>query len=634
MKKFLLSLIVVFAFIGNVMADDVFTFSSMGYENAAELSDVEIKVGDATIVFSKGSGSTTPKYYNTGTAARIYGGNTMTISSTKTITGIVFTTGTGANAFSDAQTWSVGTFADNEWTGSANEIVCTNTASSGHVRVVSVTVSYNAAPTKTIDAPTITPATGTYTEAQNVTVTAANGYGVIYTLDGSTPDDGNGTYVTEGTATFTVDKTTTVKAISVDNDDPDNCSKVTTATITIIEPAKTMTIVEAHAAAANTNISLEGVTVAAIADAGVVLSDATGILYLYKSNHGLNVGDVVNVSGQIGSYGGFAQMPANSTVEKTGTTTVTYPQAVNMDGAALDAWIAAPVQQYVQYKGQLTISGNYYNIAVEGAQTAIGALVKPYKELANRLVNNSPVTVTGYAMYVSGSKYVYVVATDVFVEGEIKEIAPITLAEFTNGGFEAWTDGSANQWKASTSASNATVEQATDSHNGTYSALVKGSTSNTRLASTEIAVPAGTYTLTVFAKHSGMDEIVSMVRPGYAVATLNELKTGYNSLSSSDYHYLTAAVEVGSEWTEMKNTFVLEEDVILSILVMNQKNSGDVLIDDVELRLATEEEIAAAGINDIISAKTSSAAKYNVAGQKVTNNYHGIVIMNGKKVVF
>lgn len=127
-----------------VMAQDAIDFSAKGYENAQEFDGVAIKFGDATVTFSKGTGSTTPKYYNTGTAMRIYGGNTMTIASSKTIEKITFTTAGGTNDFTEAQTWAPGEFAANVWTGSAKEVVCTNTATSGHVRVQTITVEYAA----------------------------------------------------------------------------------------------------------------------------------------------------------------------------------------------------------------------------------------------------------------------------------------------------------------------------------------------------------------------------------------------------------------------------------------------------------------------------------------------------------
>ena len=72
-------------------------FSEQGYANAQEVT--ECKIGnDVVVTFSKGdNSSTTPKYYNTGTAFRLYAKNTMTITvpSNATIYSVVMTTGSG-----------------------------------------------------------------------------------------------------------------------------------------------------------------------------------------------------------------------------------------------------------------------------------------------------------------------------------------------------------------------------------------------------------------------------------------------------------------------------------------------------------------------------------------------------------
>lgn len=44
-------------------------------------------------------------------------------------------------------------------------------------------------------------------------------------------------------------------------------------------------------------------------------------------------------------------------------------------------------------------------------------------------------------------------------------------------------------------------------------------------------------------------------------------------------------------------------------------------------------EVAGTGINNVNAAKAENAVRYNLAGQKVSNDYKGVVIENGKKVV-
>lgn len=134
---------------GGQASGNSITFSEQGYQNQQDFNGQSITLGDAKLSFSKGSGSTTPKYYTTGTAMRLYGGNTLTISSSKTISKVEFTYGEDYNGTSyyptaDNSTVTPGTYdySTHTWTGSANEIVLSRSASTGHFRIVSITITY------------------------------------------------------------------------------------------------------------------------------------------------------------------------------------------------------------------------------------------------------------------------------------------------------------------------------------------------------------------------------------------------------------------------------------------------------------------------------------------------------------
>ena len=125
------------------------TFSEKGYSNAQDFDGQSITVGDAMLAWSKGRGSTTPKYYTTGAAMRLYGGNTLTISSQKTISKVEFTYGEDYNGTSytptsgDSSVTPEGyNYSTHTWTGSAKSIVLSRTASTGHFRIVSIKISY------------------------------------------------------------------------------------------------------------------------------------------------------------------------------------------------------------------------------------------------------------------------------------------------------------------------------------------------------------------------------------------------------------------------------------------------------------------------------------------------------------
>ena len=121
------------------------TFSDKGYTNAQDFEGKDITVGEAKLTWSKGTGSTTPKYYDTGAAMRLYGGNTLTISSSKSISKVVFTyNGADYTPTSESATATPGSydFSTHTWTGNATSVVLKNTASKGHFRIVSVSITY------------------------------------------------------------------------------------------------------------------------------------------------------------------------------------------------------------------------------------------------------------------------------------------------------------------------------------------------------------------------------------------------------------------------------------------------------------------------------------------------------------
>lgn len=131
-------------------ATATYTFSANGYTNSQSLNDTEIKLDDnITAIFNKGTGGTNPAYYNTGAAARLYGGNTLKIEGGLTITKITYRCSTVAYATTlSGFTYDSGSVqtssADVVWTPSSatNSVTVTNPNSSGHVRIATILVEY------------------------------------------------------------------------------------------------------------------------------------------------------------------------------------------------------------------------------------------------------------------------------------------------------------------------------------------------------------------------------------------------------------------------------------------------------------------------------------------------------------
>ncbi len=224
MKKILLSVLCLFSIIA-VHADEVtVTFSEQGYTNAQEVTELTIN-SHLQAIFDKGSNSnTTPKYYNTGTAFRLYGGNTMTITGAEgvVINSITLTTRTGSYVVNSASTVSAGTLSINEGTATitginASSIVFTQGGSSGHVRIISMTIDYTAAASgATLEAPTASVDPGVFYNATSVELSASDGE-IHYTLDGTEPTAESPVY--SGAIAIENFGITTIKAIAIDGEE-------------------------------------------------------------------------------------------------------------------------------------------------------------------------------------------------------------------------------------------------------------------------------------------------------------------------------------------------------------------------------------------------------------------------------
>ena len=82
MKKLLLSSLMLAAGIfAASAAEATIDFSQQGWSNESEIT-ATTPIGDSgiSVAFAKGEGKSAPKYYNSGTAVRMYSGNTMTLA--------------------------------------------------------------------------------------------------------------------------------------------------------------------------------------------------------------------------------------------------------------------------------------------------------------------------------------------------------------------------------------------------------------------------------------------------------------------------------------------------------------------------------------------------------------------------
>lgn len=549
MKKIFTSFFLSVACVLAAFAQTTVTFDSSVEGWSGTAGEQTATLNGVTLATSNGLLASSGEY-------RFYKNQTCTISSTAgNITKVEFTcTKEGDAQYGPgcfALTSGGGTYtydgAVGTWTGETAELVLT--ASSNQVRATVINVTIGGEPAQTIDVPTFSVTETTFSEPQELVITAAEGYGLIYTLDGTKPEEGNGTFVAAGTATITLTETTTVKAVSVDNDDPDRTSAVKTVTYTYVQSTFDHITIAEFLAKADTKTAYELTGVVKN-----ITSTKYGNFDLHEGSDSIYIYGLLDLDGKKQNFESLGIVEGD-TVTLTGV--------------------------YMEYNGKPEISNAQYVSHKSGKHDP-----KP-------------------------------------------KMTQITMAEFVNGTMEDWTDGALAQWNPLTTAGGATLEQSTDAHSGSYSVLVKGATSNKRIASTEIALEAGSYAMIINAK--AVTE-TAQARPGYAVISLNADSTAYLTLSGDSYKYFDVAEEVGQEWTEIKHIFTLEEPTIISLIVMNPKNAGDLLLDDVVLRAATEEETAINSIGAVPAAMSS--AIYNLAGQRILTPQRGtIYIQNGKKYI-
>ena len=117
-------------------------FAAQGYENAKPVETAAAEDGSAAATLSKGTGSSVPAYYESNKAVRLYGGNTLTVSSDKKIEKMVFDYELNKHAATDLVA-SEGTLSGTTWEGAAKEVTFTNTnTASGHFRMKTITIFY------------------------------------------------------------------------------------------------------------------------------------------------------------------------------------------------------------------------------------------------------------------------------------------------------------------------------------------------------------------------------------------------------------------------------------------------------------------------------------------------------------
>ena len=355
MKKILSLLMLMLLCTSAWAADETVVFSEQGYENGTEVSSYQGT--NFSVTFNKGTNSNnSPKYYDTGNAIRVYGGNYFTVSSTtKTISEIVivFASGEGSNAI----TTDVGTYENGTWLGSASSVTFTINGTSGHRRIASIAVTFEAGPPAAVATPVISflPSAPYQGDETTCTITCATeGAAIQYSTDGETYQNYS--------APFTLTETTTVYAKATLGDDVSEVAEmtVTFTPITTVADIAALTILE-H----NTEFRMAAdwsATVVYVYNNFVYIKDNSGSTLLYDvTQNGTAAGNTIsNLQGKVTIYNGLFEVgkPATYTIEATPLVTV------NPVVMAVGDITAANANQYVKLEGVTlsTLNNNNFTI--------------------------------------------------------------------------------------------------------------------------------------------------------------------------------------------------------------------------------------------------------------------------------
>ena len=252
------------------------------------------------------------------------------------------------------------------------------------------------------DAPTFTPAEGEYTEAQAVTITAASGCTIFYSIDGTTPS-------IEYTAPIIISETTTIKAIAKSASGAS--SDVATATYTISIPvvlqeyANIKEMIDANTSATSEPteefiLHLNNAQVLYVGTNDMYVKDATGAVDLFKCGLSYTAGQILN--GTIkATYQLYKDLPEIRSVTENNLTASdgsATPEALDVEEITLAGYVC----NYITTSGTFVVDGNNYYISDGANQIPVYNKFKISDIVLTTITNGANVTATGIVVPFNG----------------------------------------------------------------------------------------------------------------------------------------------------------------------------------------------------------------------------------------
>lgn len=215
---------------------------------------------------------------------------------------------------------------------SANSVTVTTSTAFRCTSASYISIYYeSASSTSACAIPTFSPAAGTYTSAQDVTINCATeGATIYYTTDGSAPTTSSSRY----SSAIHVDKTTTLKAVAVKSGMND--SGIASADYTIVETyANIAALSEAATSTSTTSyVNLSNAFVTYVDGNYAYIQDNSGAIVLYKSNHGLKAGNLLNGTASVT----YALRYGNPQLADINDVTVTQGETPEPTEIAASSW--------------------------------------------------------------------------------------------------------------------------------------------------------------------------------------------------------------------------------------------------------------------------------------------------------
>lgn len=310
--------------------------------------------------------------------------------------------------------------------------------------------------------------------------------------------------------TFTLDYATEYTVSVVANPaDTENykASAPATATFTTGEDPN-QTITPIGEITTEGNYTAEG-TVVARGSQAYIIADNTGAMMVYHNGNERAVGEKISISGAVelysntnGSSKSTPQFTNTATVKVLSTDNVWTYNPTAMDGTAMDALLSGElVCQEVQFEGNLEISGNYMNVTIPGASTAIGS-IKYVETSTVEAYNGKDIIVKGYYVGYSSNKYVNVLPYS--VEEANPSTDPAIKADPTSLSFAAAGESKEVTYTAKNLGSNKVFAAVSGENASQFSATVgNGTVTVIALENTETTAKTATLTLYIAASEGG-----------------------------------------------------------------------------------------------------------------------------------